>query len=261
MRSSVVLALSLCVVALSRASAEDSLEFTLDEVDAASAPKKAQKAPPVDTKLVIGQTLGQVRWGMSKADLLKLLKAQIRAEFEQRIKVERDIMRQDALYQEAQLQYRRIAENYVTFEGPKTGWDVSPIGSEFTHGNREGMLVVTGKKTRDFYFFIQGKLWKWYRELGDSEDALTEVQARFGKGKPQLERRNDSKIAFPGATWTDGSTRVTAMTRGAEGCLILEDMHTIEQLAVLRHHVDAKPKGKTSAVIDAILLSGAKADN
>jgi hypothetical protein len=263
-RNPVVLALTLSVLALSRAAAQESLEFTLDEVEAASAPVKKQKAaPPVDAKQAIQQTLGEVRWGMSKADLLKLIKSQIRAEFELRIKVERDIMRQDALYQEAQDQYRRISENFVTFEGTKTGWDVSPIGSEFTHGNREAMLVVTGKKSRDFYFFMQGKLWKWYRELGDSEDALTPIQQRFGPGKPQLERRNDSKVAYAGATWSDGSTRVTAMTRGADACLILEDLRTFEQLAVLRHHVEPvkKTTNRAAAAIDAILLSGAKAES
>jgi hypothetical protein len=264
-RSFVVLALPLMAALQSPVAAQDSLEFTLDEVDSAEETAKTKgksKAPSVDTKQAIQEALGELRWGMSKADLLKILKAQIRAEFEQRIKVERDIMRQDALYQQAQDQARRLSENYVTFEGPKTGWDVSPIGREFTHGNRETMLVVTGKSSRDFYFFIQGKLWKWYRELSNetpADETVAELEERFGRGKPQKERHNDSEIVYPGATWSDGATRVTALQRGSDACLILEDQATIDQLAVLRHNTQPNAKkAQTSAVIDSILLSGAE---
>jgi hypothetical protein len=257
----VLLALSPLVTA-SQAAAQESLEFTLEEVDSAAKPDKAKPASAEDTKQAIAHALGEIHWGMSKADLLKLLKAQVRAEFEQRIKVERDIMRQDALYQEAQDQYRRLSENFVVFDGQKTGWDVSPVGAEFTHGNRETMLVVTGKHTRDLYFFIQGRLWKWYRELSpealgvsDADDVFAALGERFGKGTPQRERKSDSNITYPGTTWTDGSTRVTALRRGSETCLIFEDSRTLEQLAVLRHNVQMKSeRERASATIDAVLL-------
>jgi hypothetical protein len=277
-RSEVVLSLFLILAACSRVAAQDGFEFTLDEVDAAGKPgagkaaagkaaagKPAVSKPAaVDSKVAIADALGEVRWGMSKADLLKVFKARIRVEFEQRIKVERDIMRQDALYQAAKDEYRRISENFIEFDVGKSGWDVSPIGSEFTRGNREAMLIVTNKTSRELYFFIQGKLWKWYRELspeavnaGDPDEALSVLKQRFGPGKPQKERQNDSQDAYPGSTWSDGSTRVTAMLRGSDTCLILEDVHTIEQLSVLRHHVDPKaPKNRVASTIDAILLSG-----
>lgn len=261
----VVLSLSLILAACSRLAAQDGVEFTLDEVEAASKPArgKSAAAPAADAKRAIAEALGEVRWGMSKGDLLKLLKARIRAEFDQRIKVERDIMRQDALYEAAKEQYRRISENFIEFEVGKSGWDVSPIGPEFTRGNREAMLIVTTKTSRELYFFIQGKLWKWYRELspdavnaGDPDEALAVLKKRFGPGKPQKERQNDSQVAYPGSTWTDGSTRVTAMLRGNDTCLILEDLRTIEQLTVLRHHVDKSPKNRVASTIDSILLTG-----
>jgi hypothetical protein len=272
MKREVVLGLSLVVWMSSHAAAQD-FEFTLDEVDAANAPSKGVKrkpapaaAPAADAGKAIQQELGEVRWGMSKADVLKVLKAQIRAEFEQRIKVERDIMRQDALYQEAQDRARRLSGDYVAFDGQKTGWDVSPIRGEFTHGNRETMLVVAQRTTRDMYFFIQGRLWKWYREyspqalqVNDAGEALAVLQSRFGAGKPQQDRVSDAEAAHQGTTWTDGSTRVTALRRGADACLILEDQRTIDQLAVLRHSVQPKNgKRGSAAVIDSILLSGAE---
>lgn len=266
-RTEVVLAVILIAGASARAAAQETLEFTLDEVDAAEAPPEPKAVPKaVDTAKEIQGVLGAVRWGLSKTELLSLLKAQIRAEFEQRIKVERDIMRQDALYQEANEHYRRLSDNFISFDGQKTGWDVSPIGSEFTHSNREAMLTVTGKNSRDIYFFIQGKLWKWYRELtpeavsaADSDEALAVISERFGRGKPQAERVNGANVPYEGTTWSDSTTRVTAMRRGSDVCLILEDVRTLDRLAVLRHNLQPKAaKARTTAAIDAILLSGAE---
>ena len=159
----VICSVSLVGLACARAAAQDGMVFSLSDVDSVTQPPVRELA--VDPKQAIKQSLGALQWGMSKADVVKLLKAQIRAEFDQRIKVERDIMRQDAIYQEAKERAQRLGENFVVFEGAKSGWDVSPIASEFTRDNREAMLVVAGKGSRDMYFFIQGKLWKWYREL------------------------------------------------------------------------------------------------
>lgn len=262
----VVLSLVLCLSGISRAAA-DGFEFTLDEVEASSKPARRQKGgdkqePGVDVKAAIADSLGEVHWGMSKADLLKMLKARIRADFDQRIKVERDIMRQDQLYEAAKEQARRLNDGYVEFEVGKSGWDVSPIGAEFTRGNREAMLVLTLKTSRELYFFIQGRLWKWYRELspeavgaGDSDEALATLKKRFGPGKPQKERQNDSKDPYQGSTWNDGATRVTAMLRGGDTCLIFEDMKTLEQLPVLRHNVEKMPKDRVSSTIDSILMT------
>lgn len=258
----VLVAFSFGLAVASRAAGQEALEFTLDEVDAQSA---RQPKPAVDPKREIAQALGELRWGMSKAELIKLLRTQVRVEFEQRVKAERDILRQDALYQEAKDRAQRISENYVEFNGQKTGWDVSPIRPEFTHGNREAMLVVTSKSSRDMYFFIQGKLWKWFRELTpdaglavDPDAMLAGFKRRFGPGKPQRERRGDTGV-YPGSSWSDGSTLVTALRRGSEICLIFEDASIIPRLAVLRHSVQPKHgKDKAAAAVDSILLSEAE---
>jgi hypothetical protein len=124
------------------------------------------------------------------------------------------------------------------------------------------MLIVTNKSSRDLYFFIQGRLWKIYRELApesldasDPQEALTALTARFGKGRPQKERLNDAQAAYAGTTWSDSATRVTAMLRGSDTCLILEDMRTLEQLPVLRHNVVPKTKDHVVSTIDHILLT------
>jgi hypothetical protein len=233
----------------SHAQAQAAMEFSLEETTAA-APRELASKPASFGELqkTIAQGLGPRHWGMSKAAVMSALKAEIRAEFEQRIKVERDIMRQDALYQAADERTRRLQDNYVEFSGTKSGWDVSPVATEFAHGNGESMLVVRTETSRDLYFFMHGKLWKWYRELGagtgndDNLDPLYKgLLARFGAGKPQRDRLDDDKAAYPGVFWSDGTTRVTALRRGRDTCLIYEDAHVADQLAFLRKN--ARPAG------------------
>lgn len=275
-RIEVVLVLSCWLLGVGSAAAQDGLAFTLEEADAAQAKhdrgarskaeiKKPAQEESNDAKAAIAEALGELRWGMSKSALLKMIKAQIRADFDQRIKVERDIVRQDALYQQAQERYRRINDNFFVFDGQKTGWDVSPVADEFRHGTGETMLVITHAGSRDLYFFMHDKLWKWYRELapaaaGDDPDAALEaINERFGRGKPQRDRASESKTVYAGTTWTDGSTRVTALRRGNDSCLIFEDGSVLDKLAELRH--GALPRGgkaTAASVIDSVLMSEAE---
>jgi hypothetical protein len=256
----VVVSLFLVGIVSSHAAAQDGLVFTLSDVESATTPPVQELA--ADPSQAIRQALGTLQWGMSKADLIKLLKAEIRADFERQIKVERDIMRQDAIYQQSKERAQRLGENFVSFDAAKSGWDVSPIASEFTRGNREAMLVVTGKGTRDMYFFIQGKLWKWYRELdadtvgaSNTTAALAALKRRFGAGKPQQDRLDQSEAPYAGTTWSDGTTRATALLRGPDTCLIFEDLRTLENLSKLRFHAQTAKTSSGSTVVDLILLS------
>lgn len=255
-----VFSLSLAGLVCSGAAAQDAMEFSLSDVD--SAPTQAPVQHSSDPKQAIKQALGDLQWGMTKADLTKLLKAQIRVDFEQRIKQERDTMRQDAIYQEFKERALRLGDNYVQFDGAKNGWDVSPIAKEFARNNREAMLVVTGNGTRDMYFFMQGKLWKWYREMDavavDASVSIDALKQRFGPGKPQKDRRDAEDTPFPGRTWTDGITRVSLLQRGTELCLIFEEASTFEKLDQLRSQANQVSNKSSERVIDLILMSDAE---
>lgn len=258
MQLSAIVSLLIVAVSCSAAStvaAQEGLSFTLDEVEAPQ-PKAAAPAT-VDTDAAITQALADLRWGISKDELLKLLKKRIRDDFDQRIKRERDIMRQDALYDAAKEQARRLSENYVSFDGHKTGWDVSPIAGEFAQGNGEAMLVVANGNTRDLYFFMRGKLWKWYRELTDqdSDNALAIYRKRFGRGSAQRERIGENKEVYQGVTWSNASTRLTVIRRGNDLCMIFEDNASIEQVALSRRRVAPKGNSRAAATIESILLN------
>jgi len=185
----------------------------------------------------------------------------VRAEYGPRIKAEHDVVRQDALYREANEAFRRIKDGFVSFDGHKTGWDASSIAEEFRHGTDETMLVVDDARARDLYFFIHGRLWKWYRELkssparGSFDDVAELLQDQFGKTREQATPRSQGGPAYRSLTWSDDKTRVTALFRGAETCLVFEDGRTLEHLAMLREHALPRADEARSGVLDSVIMS------
>jgi hypothetical protein len=259
------------IAAAPHVQADKGFEFSLDEVEAANGPKdKPEKGKPEKGKAKaaktapIAEALGELRWGMSKGELLGVLKKRIRTDYTARIKAQPDIVLQDALYSEANETFRRLKDGYVEFDGRKTGWDASAIAEEFTHGSNESMLVVDDPSARDLYFFFHGRLWKWYRELkpaafgGANFDGIAELlQDQFGKARERAEPRSEHGAAYRMLTWSDAKTRVSALWRGAETCLVFEDNETLERLAMLREH--AQPRGgKRGAVLQGVIMTTAQ---
>lgn len=246
---------------------DDVAEFTLDEVEMAEVeladdrPRRgaAGKLPATRSDAIHAE-LGELRWGMSKQEVLGVLKERIRLEYEPRIRKSLDAVKQDALIQRANEAYRRIKRNFVSFDGRVTGWDVSPVAPEFRHGTREAMLVVGGEGSRDFYFFINNRLWKLYRELDtdtfggmDYETVMGTFQRRFGRGEGGYGERAEGAPPQRWIEWNVDGTKATALERGAQYCLIFEDTRTLQQMALLRKN--ALPRGKKhKSTIDAILM-------
>jgi hypothetical protein len=249
------------------AAAEEGYSFTLDEVEAASSPKPEASQPKGKAKVnetAIADALGELRWGMSKDALLGLLKKRIREDYNARIKAEQDIVRQDALYTEANDVFRRIKDGYVEFNGRKTGWDASAVAEEFVHGSGESMLVVDDPSARDLYFFVHGRLWKWYRELkpeafgGGNFDSVSDVlKDRFGAVSERSEPRSEQGVAYRMLSWSNDHTRVSAIWRGAETCLVFEHGATLERLAMLREHAQPRDQ-KRSAVLQGVIMTSAQ---
>jgi len=250
------------------AAAQEELAFTLDEVEAATAPKAGPeaktKAKSKADGAPIAHALGELRWGMSKDAVLAVLKKRIRTEYSARVKAEKDILRQDAIYNEANDVFRRIKDGYVEFNGRKTGWDASALAEEFMHGSNEAMLVVDDPSARDLYFFIHGRLWKWYRELkpetfgGGNFDSISEVlKDRFGATSERSEPRSEQGVAYRMLTWSDQQTRLSAIWRGAETCLVFEESATLERLAMMRE--GARPRDKKGgAVLQGVFMTAAQ---
>ncbi|MGD8861025.1 MAG: hypothetical protein PVI30_13540 [Myxococcales bacterium] len=240
-------------------------EFSLDEVEQMQAQlESGELAPDGETSGPgLEDELGELRWGMSRRQVLDVFKARLRAEWEPRIRSAPDIIQEDILMNQAEAAYRRLKSAFVVFDGRVSGWDVSPIGPEFRHGSQEAMLVVKGEQSRDFYFFINDRLWKFYRELSpdtfagrDFDEVADSLQRRFGDAQRDFGARGEDAQPAPYLTWRQDGTQLVAIQRGSQFCLIFEDLQTLEHLALLRKN--ALPRKKESnSVVDAIIMSDA----
>jgi hypothetical protein len=241
------------------AAAEEVMEFSLDEAGS-DAPKagKAESAAAADEQ--VGKALGELRWGMSSQELLAMFKARLRAQYDRESRLERDVLRQDEAYQKAKARYEQIKDGLVRFDEKKNGWDVSPIGTEFRRGSDESMLVVRTAESHDYYFFINDRLWKWYRELEPSSvggagfDGVAEMmRGQLGPVAQQELSRSEGGPSLPGLAWDTTTTRVTLIQRGAAGCLIFESQHTLAALPTLRKNALARATGRHS-VVDGVMM-------
>jgi len=240
------------------AAADEVMEFSLDEA-AGDAPR-AGRVEAADANAQVARALGEMRWGMSSKELLAMFKARLRAQYDRESRLERDILRQDELYQKAKARYEQIKDGLVRFDEKKNGWDVSPIGTEFRRGSHESMLVVRSAESHDYYFFINDRLWKWYRELEPSSvggagfDGVAEMmRGQLGAVAQQQLSRGEGGPSLPGLAWDTTTTRVTLIRRGTAACLIFESQRTLAELPTLRENAIARATTKHS-LVDEVLL-------
>jgi hypothetical protein len=228
-----------------------------------AAKKKSKKGAEekVPTSAEIAKSMEDYKWGMSKDDVQKKLIDAVKEKYRPLVAKTKDAVEEDRLRTAAADEMKRIRDSYVEFKGTSTGWDVSFLKGEFTHGNNESMIVQRDKNSQNFYFFINGKLWKWYKafdaevfKAGDFTAFADAVQRRFGPAKEA------SGELAPGAgsrhwlEWQDESTRLRAVDQSdfyGFYCLVFEDRATVNNLGKLRAHT-REVASKQNSVIDAV---------
>ena len=228
-----------------------------------SAKKKSKKGAEekVPTSAEIAKSMEDYKWGMSKDDVAEEADRRGQREVPPAGRQDERRSRRRPPAHSGHDEMKRIRDSYVEFKGTSTGWDVSFLKGEFTHGNNESMIVQRDKNSQNFYFFINGKLWKWYKafdaevfKAGDFNGFADAVQRRFGPAK------DASGELAPGAgsrhwlEWQDDSTRLRAVDQSdfyGFYCLVFEERATVGNLAKLRSHT-REVATKQNSVIDAV---------
>jgi hypothetical protein len=215
---------------------------------------KAKEAA-VPTSPKISEAMTGIKWGMSRDDLIKQSITKIKEKYRPLIAKTKDAVEEDRLRQEARQELDAIKKGTVDFDGRSTGWDVSFLKGEFTQNNNESMLVVRDGNSQNFYFFIEGKLWKWYKAF----DAAVFPAGNFGVFSATLEKRfGEGKEGEAGKRkwlqWQDKSTQLRAVDETdfyGFYCLVFEEKATVDQLAKLRTNT-AEDSGKKHAFVEAV---------
>jgi hypothetical protein len=228
-----------------------------------AAPKKKGKGggekTPVSAE--ISKSMGEMSWGLSRDELQQKLIAKVKERFRPLVAKARDAVEEDNYRQKASTEIKRIRDSFVEFRGTQTGWDVSFLRGEFTHGNDESMLVMRDENSQNFYFFFGGKLWKWYKAFdaevfpaGDFSSFAGAVQRRFGTAKDGRGELSPGTGERHWLEWQDDKTRLRAVDQTdfyGFYCLVFEDKATVANLSRLR--TNTQDTGKhTHSLIEAV---------
>lgn len=221
-------------------------------------PKKA--APPVtaESKKKLAELYAGFKFGMSKDEVLGVLKKQLDEKFEEKFKATTDVTVQDRLRAEKKGELLRVSQSFAAFDGKRTGWDVSIIEEEFAHNTNEAMLErwenSAGKNQRRFFFFHEGKLWKMFVSLDVS--IIPEDKKTFDTFEKVMQAQYGAGDVEPGLiTWRTDEFHVRAVDKLKTYdalALVIEDPRVKKDLIALRES-KAPPKKETSAVIRAVI--------
>lgn len=225
----------------------------------AKAPPK-KKVPPVsaEAKKKLAANMATFKWGMTKDEVIASLQKDLDARYEEKIKATSDIPMQDRLRKEKKTELARIAATYTSFEGKRTGWDVSIVEEEFRHNTGESMLErwenQDGKNNRRFFFFHDGKLYKMFIQLDVS--ILPEDKRNFEMFKDVMQNSYGAgDVESDRITWRTAEFEVRAIDKlkayGAVA-LVIEDPRVKKELVAIRE-AKAPPKKDTNPIIKSIV--------
>ncbi len=221
-----------------------------------------QRAPQAPHSDAIAPYLGQVEWGWSRDQLVEYYTQKIRAEYQERIRKAHNHTDQDRLVHERNRDVRRLRRNVVRFNGRTTGYDSGFLKDEFTHNNNEEMIRVRGDNADDYFFFIDGKLWKWYHAFdasvfsgADWETFKTALARRFGEGLERTGKLHEHADERTWVEWQDENTRARALdntTFYGFYCLVFESKETLAQLDQLRSNSTRRRDDDGHALVNAV---------
>jgi len=229
-----------------------------DTKEKAAPPKKAPPPVSAEGKKKLAELYAGFKFGMTKEDVLNVLRKQLDQKYEERIKATTDVTAQDRLRSEKKGEVARVSQSFVAFDGKRTGWDVSIIEDEFAHHTGEAMLErwenSNGKNQRRFFFFHDGKLYKMFVSLDVS--ILPEDKKNFETFAKVMQGQYGAGDVEPGlVTWRTDEFHVRAVdklrTYDALG-LVIEDPREKKALVALRE-AKAPPKKETNAVIKSVI--------
>lgn len=219
---------------------------------------KRSKAKGAPSSEAIATSMGELRWGMSKVELIKFLAEGIKESYRPRVQKTRDPVEKDRLRREFRDEVKRLQDSYVEFNGRSTGWDVSFLRGEFTHNNDESMVVLRDKNSQNFYLLIDGRLWKWYKAFDAAVFPAKSfkhfgktVQRKFGAGKDVEGELTAAAGDRHWLEWQDPKTRLRAVDQTefyGFYSLVFEEKDTLAQLAQLRRNKSHKGKTRHSLV-------------
>jgi len=197
--------------------------------------------PAVGNAQAIGKAMGNLRWGMSDTEVERVVKTRLAEQYAAKIKTAKGS--QKASLERELASKQKAVGGVFEFSGKKSRWDSSPIAGEFGYGTEESMLAVNDGESDNYYFFLEGRLWKWVKLYptssfgGKSFSKFSgAIEKKFGKGYKKESELNGSSKKLTFLEFLDRNSRLRAVDRSDDNkySLVFEEMATVRQIAQLR---------------------------
>lgn len=220
---------------------------------AAPASTKASK-PSAEAQKAVTDFMGPYKFGMSKDEVLGVLRKQLDARYKAEMEATADVYRQDQLQTAKKLEVDRLGKSFTEFDGKKTGWDVSIVDGEFVHNNGESLLEFWensgGKNQRRFFFFYQGRLYKMVIALDAKQ--VSQEQRTFEFFTGLMEQRLGAATKNGTAiSWKVNGTNVEAFDELEfynAFCLAFADAKLLADVSSSRAALGTKPKEENKLI-------------
>jgi hypothetical protein len=149
-----------------------------------------------------------------------------------------------------------FANSYVPFKDTPTGYDTTPLKTEYSYRNNEAVMSVFRQGVKRYFFFIGAppadRMWKIYDEIPLKDDGA------LGKTFPEAVAKLNAALGVPGrllpadaahgrpyalVEWQDQTTHMRALDRSSEDTLALvrEERSTLNNLGTLRANKPIDP--------------------
>jgi len=182
--------------------------------------------------------MGDLRWGMTESEVIAFARRKIGERYAEQMK-KADAGKQAKLKDEMKRAQADVDKSRVSFAGTRSRWDSSPIAGEFNYGEDESMLVVNDESSQNYYFFRDGRLWKWYKAFdqksinGGWKKFQSATEDKFGKGRAKKGELNPASGETQWVEYLDRSSRMRAADNSKRGvyALIFDDMSVVRELA------------------------------
>jgi hypothetical protein len=212
---------------------------------------------------------GVFTWGMSPQEVLEKGKTTIEAKYKDRIDASKaDPGKQQRLRDAQRKEIDELNKNYTKFEGQKTGWDVSIIGSEFAQNNGEAVIPLKEDVWTRYFFFFEEHLAKIFiafnkEAIGDKSfrDFGKEMAAKYGTPREVYrdeKQRGGMKRVLDHFEWAvSGGDSLKLVDRSefyGVYCLVLSDA-TAEQRIVAKRKITNPGTVEKDSLVEAVVNS------
>jgi hypothetical protein len=203
----------------------------------------------------IATSMGDLRWGLSESEVSSFARRKLEEQYDAVIQKTKDNGKKGQLRADLKRAQQEVAKSRVEFEGSSSKWDRSAVAGEFSYGNDESMLSAKDPEGESFYFFLNGRLWKYYRALdknnagGDFKKFSQAVEGKFGKGRAKKGEIATGQGETQFVEYLDRNSRMRAVDNSKHGvfAMVYEEMATVRELASTRPSKPTRLAGQDDA--------------